>query len=142
MKYLTNVAILRRFFLCLRKQHTWLWLKMFLGVSDKSYTISKVVVIFYCYSMTCIPPLCGKVMKIDTLKKKDWEALSSCGFCAVRFVHITEKNFYFWTKVLVCKKFISLRKECSVLLNILSHSIFFYRNSLYEWMILKQANSI
>lgn len=141
MKYLTNVAILRRFFLCPQKQHTGLWLKMFLGVSDKSYTISKVVVIFCCYSMTCIPPLCGKVMKIDTLKKKDWEALSSCGFCAVRLSYHRKKNFYFWTKVLVCKKFISL-KECSVLLNILSHGIFFYRNSLYEWMILKQANSV
>ena len=98
MKYLTNVAILRRFFLCLQKQHTWLWLKLFLGVSDKSYTISKVVVIFCCYSMNCILPLCRRVMKIDTLKKRDWEALSSCGFCAIRFVHITEKKFLLFNK--------------------------------------------
>lgn len=104
LKYLTNVAILRRFFLCPQKQHTGLWLKMFLGVSDKSYTISKVVVIFCCYSMTCIPPLCGKVMKIDTLKKKDWEALSSCGFCAVRFVHITEKKISTFEQKYLCAK--------------------------------------
>lgn len=145
MKYLTNVAILRRFFICLWKQHTWLWLKLFLGVSDKSYTISKVVVIFWCYSMTCIPSLCSRVMQIDTLKKRDWEALSSCGFCTIRFVHIIGKKtfpFYLWTKYLWQKNSILLRKECSVLFNILSHRIFFYRNSLYEWMILKQANSI
>ena len=44
--------------------------------------------------MSCIPSLCSRVMKIDTLEKRDLEALSSCG-SALFDLFISRKKKHF-----------------------------------------------